>query len=70
MVIWNDGMLTCVGFIELKSALGAMSETQRDFRARATSNLCHHAVCRDLDEFIAVLDRWKVPLRNRPRIIA
>ena len=60
----NNVGCSSVGFIELKAPKGTLSDTQKDFRLRAIANGCNWAVCRTLDEFLAILKSWEIPMRG------
>jgi hypothetical protein len=68
MFVWlpagsNSG-IPLVGFIELKTDKGVLSDTQKEFRARVTAVGCDWALCRTVDEFLAILKLWGVPMRG------
>lgn len=54
--VWAEGG----GWIELKSADGRLSARQKDYQDWATATASRHAVCRTLDEVVAVLFHWGV----------
>lgn len=56
-----------VGYIELKTAAGALSETQLAFRESCIAHGHGHAVCRSLDEVEATITRWLAAFGREPR---
>jgi len=60
---WAEGH-TIVAFIELKSAKGVLSTSQKKFKALADAMDAEYAICRDLTEFVATIKAWGVPHRG------
>lgn len=55
---------TCVGFIEMKSAKGVLTEAQKDFMTHLNLLGIPHAVCRSAAEVLDQLEAWGVPMRR------
>jgi hypothetical protein len=53
-----DCHLRVAGFVEVKTAKGSLSKTQRAFRDWVLEAGHQYAVCRSLDDLIAALDDW------------
>ena len=49
-----------VGFIELKTAKGKLSQAQKDFQYLCIVNGIPHSVCYGRDEPIEILKHWKI----------
>lgn len=49
-----------VGFIELKTAKGKLSQAQKDFQYLCIVNGIPHSVCYGRDEPIEILRHWKI----------
>ena len=68
MFVWlpngSAPVIPLVGFIELKTDKGVLSDSQKEFRARVTAAGCDWALCRTVDEFLAILKLWGVPMRG------
>ena len=54
-------------FLELKSATGALSGDQEQFRFRVRQNGCGYATARTLDEAVVILERWLAAYGLQPR---
>lgn len=52
-------------FIELKAGKGRQTPSQKAFQEAATGKGALYAVCRSLDEVLATLKGWAVPMRAR-----
>ena len=70
LFVWSDGTGTYLGFIELKSQGGVLSQAQISFHTKSLINQTNYRLCRSLDEFIAALKEWGVPLKANVQVAA
>lgn len=57
-----------VGWIELKSRDGTLSDPQRSMAATLLLSGCRIGVARDADECLRCLDEWEIPRAHRVRM--
>lgn len=55
------------GFIELKTARGALSDAQIDLRAKLVALNCGYQTCRSVDEVAETITRWLAAYGLEPR---
>lgn len=68
VLIWSNGApfapIPLIGFVELKTLTGTLTDNQKTFRDDVKTIGTEWALCRSLAEFIAALKVFGVPMKN------
>ena len=62
--VWSSGGLPKILYVELKSPTGVLSSAQKMFRTKCDAIGVPWIECRSIDEFIATMKRYGVPMRG------